>query len=137
MASIPGIASALQQHHSPDTAYFDDRGSRVEDKAVDNSRPRLMSRELWTKTGMDMGSGRLAAMDEYGVDMQVLSYSNPTQFTPAAQAGDLARAANDRLAAAVNANPARFGGFATLAWHLWRHRDYLARSPRHTDRMSM
>ncbi len=110
------IANAIRQVHSPDTSFFADWGSRVKDTPVDDLRPRLVSSDVWSQTGLDMGSGRIAAMDEHGVDMQVLSYSNPTQFAPAAQAGDLAKAANDRLAAAVSANPTRFGGFATLPW---------------------
>ena len=110
------IAKAIRQVHSPETAYFSDWGSRVKDKPVDDLHPRLLSSEVWSQTGLDMGSGRIAAMDEYGVDMQILSYSNPTQFAPAAQAVDLARQANDRLANAVRDNPTRFGGFATLPW---------------------
>ena len=59
---------------------------------------------------------RLAAMDANGIDMQVLSYSNFTQFAPAKQAIDLARAANDQLAEIVSRHPGRFAGFATLPW---------------------
>ena len=55
-------------------------------------------------------------MDRHGIDMQVLSYSNPTQLAPAGEAVELARTANDRLARAMRANPTRFGGFCTLPW---------------------
>ena len=64
----------------------------------------------------DLGDGRLAEMDAHGIGMQVLSYSNPTQLAPAEAAVGLARAANDRLAAAVRAHPDRLAGFATLPW---------------------
>ena len=109
------IAGALRQVHSPDTAYFADWGSRVEDKPMDG-RPSLLPVKASFDLGLDMGSERLAAMDQHSIDMQVLSYSNPTQFTSPDEAIDLARAANDRLAEAVHRNPARLGGFATLPW---------------------
>ena len=64
----------------------------------------------------DLGDGRIAEMDAHGIGMQVLSYSRPTQLVPAGAAVGLARAANDRLAAAVRAHPDRFAGFATLPW---------------------
>ena len=110
------IAQALHQVQSPENAYFADWGSRVEDKPPSDRRPGLLPHEASLALGLDMGSGRVEAMDRHGVDMQVLSYSNPTQFAPAAQAVDLARAANDRLAEAVRVNPSRFGGFCTLPW---------------------
>ena len=69
------------------------------------------------KAGLDdLGAGRIAQMDRHGIDMQVLSYSNSPQLAPIGQAADLVRAANDRLAQACRANPARFAGFATLPW---------------------
>ena len=110
------IAGAMRQSPSPDMAYYADWGSRVEDVPVDDCRPRLVSGKTSLELAGDMGSGRIAAMDAHGIDMQYLSYSNPIQFAPAAEAVDLARAANDRLAQAVHANPTRFGGFATLPW---------------------
>jgi predicted TIM-barrel fold metal-dependent hydrolase len=65
---------------------------------------------------LDLGDARLAAMDEAGVDLQVLSLAamgfdalDVTTATP------LARDINDELASAVRAHPDRFAGFATLA----------------------
>ena len=65
---------------------------------------------------LDLGAGRIAAMDEAAIDFQVLSLAamgfdalEPASATP------LARDINDELAAAVRAHPNRFGGFATLA----------------------
>ena len=68
------------------------------------------------KSASDVGAGRISEMDKHGIDMQVLSYSSSSQLAPASQALDLTRAANDRLAEAVRANPSRFAGFATLPW---------------------
>ncbi len=63
----------------------------------------------------DLGAERLQRMDATGIDIQVLSYSSPgTQTLPASEAIPLARAANDQLAAAIQAHPERFAGFATL-----------------------
>lgn len=64
---------------------------------------------------LDLGAGRIAAMDAGGIDVQVLSLNQPaTENLDPAQAVKLARQANDKIAAAVHANPHRFAGFATL-----------------------
>ncbi len=65
---------------------------------------------------LDMGEGRLAAMDASGIAVQVLSLAaNGLEQLPPSQATALVRDANDRIAAAVEAHPDRFAGFATLA----------------------
>ena len=65
---------------------------------------------------LDMGEGRLRAMDEAGISMQVLSLAaNGLDQLPPREATALARDANDRIADAVLAHPDRFAGFATLA----------------------
>ncbi len=71
----------------------------------------------WIAQMSDLGEGRIAAMDEGGVDFMVLSMTSPgVQLEPDAEkAKRLARLANDRLAEAVRAHPTRFGGFAHLA----------------------
>ena len=64
----------------------------------------------------DIGASRLKAMDAVGVDLQVLSLTQPgTQAFPADIAVPMARDANDRVAAAVKAHPDRFAAFASLA----------------------
>lgn len=63
----------------------------------------------------DFGQLRLKEMDAAGVDMQVISHAQPSaQRLPAEAADKLARGANDRLHAAVSANPERFAGLAAL-----------------------
>jgi predicted TIM-barrel fold metal-dependent hydrolase len=64
----------------------------------------------------EVGVNRIVAMDQHGIDMQVVSYSSPSQLAPANQAAPLTRVANDKLAASVHANPKRFAAFATLPW---------------------
>ncbi|GAB4064186.1 amidohydrolase family protein [Ancylobacter sonchi] len=65
---------------------------------------------------LDFGERRLAAMDSAGIDIAVLSISGPgVQAEPdAAAAVRLARDANDRLAAEIARQPARYRGFAHL-----------------------
>ena len=64
---------------------------------------------------MDLGQGRIAAMDEAGIDLQVLSHfpSGP-QNLPADRAIEMARRTNDLIAETVARRPDRFAGFAAL-----------------------
>jgi predicted TIM-barrel fold metal-dependent hydrolase len=80
----------------------------------DSGQERNLTGELGERLA-DVGEMRLAAMDEDGVDVQVLSQSTPgVQTLPAAEAVTLARESNDLMAAAVAAHPDRFEAFATL-----------------------
>ena len=64
---------------------------------------------------LDLGEKRIAEMDAAGIDVQVLSLTDPSvQQLDADAAVDLAREANDYLADAVRLYPQRFAGFATL-----------------------
>lgn len=68
--------------------------------------------------GLDeLGEARIQAMDQAGIDVQVLSHTKPgvQEIADAGLAVRLARDANDYLAEAVAAHPDRFAGFATLA----------------------
>ena len=63
----------------------------------------------------DLGDGRLALMDEAGVDLQVLSLTTPGLHNLAPEAGlALARRTNDLVAETVARRPDRFQGFAAL-----------------------
>ena len=63
----------------------------------------------------DLGQGRIALMDESGVDVQVLSVTTPALHNLEPEVSvTLARSTNDLLAAAVASHPDRFQGFATL-----------------------
>lgn len=64
---------------------------------------------------LDLGESRLAAMDQAGIDFQVISLTSPgCQAYEADTAIAMAKDANDRLYAAVKKHPDRFGGFAAL-----------------------
>ena len=79
-------------------------------------RPSIVEMGEAVRLGADLGEGRLRAMDEHGIDMQIVSYSSPAQLAPEDRAVELTRAANDRLAAAIAAHPDRLAGFAVLPW---------------------
>jgi predicted TIM-barrel fold metal-dependent hydrolase len=64
---------------------------------------------------LDIGSGRIAAMDESAIDLQVLSLATSgLDSLDAATAISLTHDINDELAAAVCAYPTRLAGFAVL-----------------------
>jgi predicted TIM-barrel fold metal-dependent hydrolase len=112
------IARASQPAQTSEASYMAEWGSRVEDKpsAFADKRPHLVSPGEAAGAAREVGASRIAAMDQHGIDVQVLSYSSPLQLAPASQAIELARAANDKLAASVDANPERFAAFAILPW---------------------
>lgn len=63
----------------------------------------------------DLGEGRIALMDEAGIDVQVLSVTTPAlQNLEAEESIHLARQTNDFLADVIAKNPTRYQGFATL-----------------------
>ena len=65
---------------------------------------------------LDLGEGRIAAMEEAGISLQVLSLAaNGLDRLPRDEATELAADANDRIDEAARASPDRFAGFATLA----------------------
>ncbi len=67
---------------------------------------------------LDLGAGRLAAMDEAAIDVQVLSLAAiGFEKLDAATATAVATSVNDELFEAVKLNPTRFAGFATLGMH--------------------
>jgi uncharacterized protein len=63
----------------------------------------------------DVDEQRLRAMDDAGIDIQVLSVTAPgSQQVPTEAAAELSRALNDRCAEAIAAHPDRFNALATL-----------------------
>jgi 2,3-dihydroxybenzoate decarboxylase len=65
---------------------------------------------------LDIGAGRIAAMDRLGIDLQVLSLTAPgVQVFDAATGTALAADSNDQLAAAIKQHPGRFAGLTAVA----------------------
>lgn len=99
---------ALEEHFA--TAAFIEGPGRQLDRMV-----QTMGGDGVSDVLADLGEGRIAAMDEAGVDVQVLSLNSPgVEQLGAVEAVPMARDANDRLAEAVQRHPDRFLGFATL-----------------------
>jgi predicted TIM-barrel fold metal-dependent hydrolase len=89
--------------------------SRLDAAARDDSRGGSPPGEVGERL-REVGERRIAAMDEAGLDVQVLSLTSPGLHNlPARAATGLQVATNDRIAALVGAHPDRFQGFATLA----------------------
>ncbi len=64
---------------------------------------------------LDLGEGRIAAMDEAGIDMQILSLTAPgVEQLDVTEAVSVARDANERVAEATRLYPKRLAGFATI-----------------------
>jgi hypothetical protein len=98
-------------------------------QAANRDNPGELVYDVWKKAGRfetdaqggwpagiyDLGEGRIAAMDAAGIDVQVLSHTAPgPEALEPSLAVDLARQANDAVAAAVSQYPGRLLGFATL-----------------------
>jgi len=78
--------------------------------------PRPAQSKTLEERLLDLGEARIQAMDEGGVDLQVVSLAATGQESlDAALATALVRDANDELAVAVARHPQRFAGFASLA----------------------
>ena len=101
---------ALEEHFvSP--AFLVGPGKGITEQAKNPEHPMARIFEALT----DLDGQRIAAMDEAGIDVQVLSLNSPgmEQLEPA-EADAVARETNDFLAEAVKRHPNRFAGFATL-----------------------
>jgi len=89
--------------------------SRLKGLARDDSRAGVPPGDLGERLG-EVGERRIAAMDETGLDVQVISLTSPGLHNlPANEASRLQVQTNDRIAEFVNVHPDRFQGFATLA----------------------
>jgi 5-carboxyvanillate decarboxylase len=65
---------------------------------------------------IDVGAGRIEAMDGFGIDKQLLLLTAPgVQVFDASTAMRLAADSNDQLAEAIEAHPDRFAGLAAVA----------------------
>ena len=89
--------------------------SRLDSPARDEARPSVPPGEAGERL-REVGERRIAAMDDVGLDVQVISLTTPGLHNlPAEEATHLQVETNDRIAELVTANPDRFQGFATLA----------------------
>lgn len=100
---------ALEEHFLPPDHldYWAPSVAGLPEKAIANLQRRLL----------DFGDERLAAMDEAGIEIAVLSIAGPGVQceTDTATALRRAREANDFLSRQIARNPSRYRGFAHLA----------------------
>ena len=96
---------ALEEHFAIEETVNDSRGF-FPDRAWQEVRERVL----------DLHGRRLRLMDQYGIEMMLLSLNAPAvQAIPdPARANELARRANDFLAEQVRRRPDRFQGLAAL-----------------------
>jgi predicted TIM-barrel fold metal-dependent hydrolase len=96
MPELTAAVKSLPEELADDSIAFDEMGDNLEH--LD-----------------DIGGRRIAAMDEQGVDMQILSLAPPgTHPLDPATALEFSRRANDIAAEAVSRHPSRLRAFATL-----------------------
>ncbi|HEX4035459.1 MAG TPA: amidohydrolase family protein [Solirubrobacteraceae bacterium] len=89
--------------------------SRIDSAAREDFSASAMPVEIEERL-REVGERRIAAMDEAGLDVQVISLTSPGLHNlPPQEAIGLQAATNDRIAELVRAHPDRFQGFATLA----------------------
>ncbi|WP_156181157.1 amidohydrolase family protein [Mycobacterium nebraskense] len=112
--AIARAARPVLQRDAPYMGLQSSPTAATQKRASD--RPSLVELSEAIRLADDLGDGRIQDMDQHGIDMQIVSYSSPAQLVPDEQAVVIARAANDRLAEAVRANPTRLNGFAALPW---------------------
>jgi 5-carboxyvanillate decarboxylase len=107
---LPELMQAGQRYLASPAAT--DSGWREAGAALEDS-----DRDRRGALTMDLGAGRIQAMDAAGIDLAILSLSTVAnlQMLDAAQATPLARLANDRLAETVRNHPDRFAGLAAVA----------------------
>ncbi len=112
------ITKATKSAALEEAPYAGDVNSLYHDEPMEQptDRPRFVESKTAFRLAAESLADRLPAMDQAGIDMQIVSYSNSTQEAPVEQAAALAYDANNRLAEAVQRHPKRFGGFCTLPW---------------------
>src|SRR4051812_11833380 len=98
----------LEEHFSGEDTLQDSAGF------VDDATWRELRLNL-----LDVGDRRLALMDRYGMERMIVSLNAPAiqKIQDTKKAADVARRANDQLAAFVAKRPDRFSAFAALAMH--------------------
>ena len=106
----------LEEHYAT-PAFLDGPGKDL--RSISNAaelNPEIARRYVnLGKLLTDIGEGRIAEMDNAGIDVQVLSLTSPgTEQLLGDEAVKVAREANDTLAKAVKLHPTRLAGFAAI-----------------------
>jgi len=114
--SIPEVAAALREvGHGPTSSLDKLLVAGIYDAKADTSGYGTMN---FLDGLLDVEGRRLREMDEFGVDMHLLSLTAPgVQMFDADTATELAALANDRMAEICRKYPTRFAGLASFAPH--------------------
>jgi hypothetical protein len=108
--------------------------SRLDSRARDDSRASAPPGEMGERL-REVGERRIAAMDEAGLDVQVISLTSPGLHNlPANEATRLQVETNDRIAELVNADPDRFQGLRHPRYPRARRSRARARAGGHQDK---
>jgi len=101
---------ALEEHFAT-PGFLDGPGRKLKERA-EQSGGRLTALVAQL---IDVGDGRIAAMDAAGIDVQALSLTSPgVEQLEVEEAKAVAREANAFLAEAIRRHPTRFFGLAAL-----------------------
>jgi predicted TIM-barrel fold metal-dependent hydrolase len=114
----PVVASTVKDAFMAEVPYVMDIGSRYQEDPdrEPQDRPRLTFLPKTMQIAAQPLANRIPAMDEAGIDFQVVSLSNEPQLAAKSIGADLVRGVNDRLAEAVAKHPGRFSAFFSLPW---------------------
>ena len=114
----PSLAEAVKPAAMRLAPYLADLGSRFQEQPerAPQDHPRSQAPTRAEKLAADPIEQRLRDMDENGIDLQVLSCTQPVQLLPTEEAISAARRVNDGFADAIAQHPGRFGGLAILPW---------------------
>ncbi|MBM2825561.1 MAG: amidohydrolase [Dehalococcoidales bacterium] len=105
------MKTILVEEHFMSPGFAEGPGHNFVENAKKGGEQEVKALEQLT----DVGKKRITAMDEAGIDMQVLSISSPgVEQLEASEAIGVVREANDFLADAIQEYPERFAGFAIL-----------------------
>lgn len=112
-ANRPTKIIAIEEHFT--TPLYHQRVPATEyRKFFLSSRSEQLGHDILAQLD-DLADDRLQRMDEAGIDVQVLSFTQPgAQGFPAEIAIPLASDANDRLYEAIDKHPDRFAGFGAI-----------------------
>ncbi len=103
---------ALEEEFVTGAVMKDIAGKHPEFRYTFQTSSMITGEEL-SETFVDLGEKRIAAMDEAGIDIQVLSFCAGQPEDPGLSA-DLMRRANDLAAEAIRRYPSRYRAFASL-----------------------
>ena len=114
---FPPLLKSAQAATARQAPYYSDLNSHYrDDAATPGDLPALRPvKDAIAIAGASVGE-RISAMNDHGIDMQVLSYTDVIQSLSPSDAIELAEKANDYLAEMSAHHPDHLAAFCTLPW---------------------